>query len=139
MEAHRFGISEEIRDAMQNLAFAKMTKNDIVEELNRTNARLTETVQILQGDNDKLITMLGLCHTTNAGSVVDEKPDWFLEGYCWLHGFKVCLDHNRGNCGSPQSGHKKEANRANIMGGKMWNEKWDLQKQVTGQTSGVSR
>ena len=65
--------------------------------------------------------MLGLSHPTRSGAVSDDKPNWYPEGYCWLHGFKVCLDHNRGNCGIPRARHKKEANRANIMRGKMWN------------------
>ena len=77
----------------------------------RVNACLTDTVHNLQGDNYKLINMLGLCKPTNTGTFGDDKPNWDPEGYCWLHGFYVRLDHNIGNCDSPRPGHKKKVNR----------------------------
>ena len=89
MEAHGSGILKEIKYSMENLAFAAMTKNDIVEELTCVNARLTDTVRILQGDNAKLITMLGLCKPTNVGGVGDENrlgPGRVLL-VAWLQGF----------------------------------------------------
>ena len=107
MEARGYVVSEEIRNAMENIAFGAMTKNNIVEELTHANARITDTVHSLQGDNTKLITMMGLCQPTNAGTGGDDKLDWYLEGYCWPHGSKVRLDHNSGNFGSPQAGHKR--------------------------------
>ena len=76
MEARGYIISEEIKDAIENLAFAEMTNNDIVEELTHDNARLTDTVLSLQGDNFKLVTIFVLCKPTNLGGVGYDKPDW---------------------------------------------------------------
>ena len=103
MKAHGSGILEEIRDAMKNIVFESTTKNDIVEELTRAYVFLTDTVRSLQGYNNKLITMLVLCHPTNSGGIGYYRTDWDSEGYCWLYVFTVFLDHNSGNCGSSQA------------------------------------
>ena len=124
MEGRGSVILDYIKYSMENIAFAAMINNDTVEELACANARLTDTVQISQGDNYKYITMLGLCKPTNARDVCDNKPNYYPEGYCWLHGLKVCLDHNIVNCNIPQAGHKQEANRDNNIEGKKWNENW---------------
>ena len=73
MEACVYGILEEIKDARDNLALLAMTKNDIMEELTRVNDCLTDTVHNLQGENSKLINMLGLCKPTSTGTFGDDK------------------------------------------------------------------
>ena len=60
---------------MDNLVFAAMINNDIVEELACANARLTDTVQISQGDSSKLITMLGLFKPTKARAIGENKTN----------------------------------------------------------------
>ena len=37
--------------------------------------------------------------------------------YCWTHGYRVGNKHNSETCKNPAPGHKKEATRANTMGG----------------------
>jgi hypothetical protein len=40
-------------------------------------------------------------------------------GYCWSHGYHVCIGHSRMTCSEAATNpeHKKEATRANNMGG----------------------
>jgi hypothetical protein len=37
--------------------------------------------------------------------------------YCWTHGYKITNTHTSLSCNFPKQGHKREATRADNMGG----------------------
>jgi hypothetical protein len=39
------------------------------------------------------------------------------DNYCWTHGYKVANIHTSLRCNYPKHGHKREATKADIMGG----------------------
>jgi hypothetical protein len=44
--------------------------------------------------------------------------------YCWTHGYKVGNTHKSLSCNLPKQGHKREATRANNMGGSQASKEW---------------
>jgi hypothetical protein len=44
------------------------------------------------------------------------------DNYCWTHGCKIARNHTSENCLYPKSGHKREANKYNNMGGSQANK-----------------
>ena len=46
-------------------------------------------------------------------------------GYCWMHGYHVCIGHDIATCKDKGAGHKDGATWANTMGGSNNNKGWD--------------
>jgi hypothetical protein len=45
----------------------------------------------------------------------------YPNNYCWTHGYKVANTHTSLSCNFPKQGHKREATRADNMGGSQAN------------------
>jgi hypothetical protein len=97
-------------DAFANLTMAATADKDLLSTLTSTNATLTDQLR----DKDKLINSLQaqLRNTTTADTTSVKT------NYCWSHGTRVSKNQTSNNCQLPKEGHKKEATRANRMGGK---------------------
>jgi hypothetical protein len=103
---------------------------------NNSDKRLDDITTLLKQQANELKQVKGAMTSFKAtgegrtkGNTKAPPPD--PEGYCWTHGYKVAMNHNSGTCRCGISGHhlfdpnhKKEATRANNMGGSQKNKDW---------------
>ena len=129
---------ERLDDYLDNIANAATNEKAVLKELVATNAKQAETIST-QAQNIKSLThQVAKLHEqvnslkNKAGSNSSKPPtpptsEWapVKNGYCWSHGFRVAHNHSSLTCRFPNPGHKKEADRRDIMGGSTKNQGWD--------------
>jgi hypothetical protein len=143
-EKVREEIQDQLGSAFDNLAMAATAKNDTIDQMVNTIAKLTNTNATLTEQLKKALAATnkrkqaerenpggasggggtgGGAGGGGAGGGVKTWPEWCdPDAYCWTCGYKLRKNHNSANCrlaGNP--GHKKEATRRNTMSGSQLN------------------
>jgi hypothetical protein len=117
---HGYGhwVQEEDQENSTALAIATLAESAIQERtafaaISEVNTNLTKQLEIAL----KAITAMQTSQPTSNKTKPPRKEHKPHDGYCWSHGFHISAKHNSGTCKFPKTGHKKEANKDNMMGG----------------------
>jgi hypothetical protein len=111
-------MAEATIGALSNLATATASDRGVVAALTQANARLANQ---LDDNSNKLRELKALIkkERTDKRGQRSLNPSPII--YFWTHGYKVCITHTSLTCKLPKPGHKKEATRAENMGGSQAN------------------
>jgi hypothetical protein len=91
----------------------------VVAALTQANARLVKQLKDNSNELRELKALIKKEHTEKRGQrSFNPSPS----NYCWTHGYKVGITHTSLTCKLPKPGHKKEATRADNMGGSQANK-----------------
>jgi hypothetical protein len=103
---------------LANLATATETDRGVVATLTEANARLAKQLEKNTSELRDLKAILKKERTERRGQrTFNPSPN-----YCWTHGYKVANTHTSLSCNFPKQGHKREATRADNMGGSQANK-----------------
>ena len=100
--------------ALDNLENAAVQKNDTVEQLVISNLYLSASLAVRDTEIDRLLTVTTNLSTWGGGSGGNGSginsgkstgAPWYPIGYCWTHGFKVCVDHSSAMCNKHKDSH----------------------------------
>ena len=114
---------KEIADALEHLAMAANPDKSTITLLTEANAKFVQTVAELSATIAKLTLTPSAKVTTPPGKNPPTR-NWYANGYCWTHGFKVTVGHTSATCKSKGEVHQDESNRSNPKGGSTWNKNW---------------
>jgi hypothetical protein len=107
-------MAEATIGALANLATAKAAHRGVVAALTQTNSRLAKQLEDNSNELWELKALLKKESSENRGQrICNPSPS---NNY-WTRGYKVGSTHTRLTCKLPKPGHKREATRANNMGG----------------------
>jgi uncharacterized protein (DUF433 family) len=119
---HGANAAIDLTTALDHLALAATTDQEIVAKLTHANDQLPNTittlveqVQKLLAINANLVNKIGITITTTPpitstnGRKPFDQSSWEAKldskGYCWTHGYQVLMGHNSGNCKGKLGGH----------------------------------
>jgi hypothetical protein len=107
-------MAEATIGALANLATATAADRVVVAALTQANARLVKQLEDNSNELRELNALIKKERTDKRGQrSFNPSPI----NYCWTHGYKVGITHTSLTCKLPKPGHKKEATRADNMGG----------------------
>jgi hypothetical protein len=112
-------MAEATIGALANLATATAADRGVVVTLTQANARL---VKQLEENSNELLELKALIKKERAEKRGQRSFNPSPNNYCWTHGYKVGNTHTSLTCKLPKTGHKKEATRADNMGGSQANK-----------------
>jgi hypothetical protein len=104
--------------ALASLATATASDRGVVATLTEANARL---VKQLEDNSDELRELKALIKKERVEKRGQRSFNPYPNNYCWTHGCKVGNTHTSLSGNLPKQGHKREATRANKMGGSQAN------------------
>jgi hypothetical protein len=100
--------------SLANLATATASDQGVVAALAQANSRLTKQLENNSNELRELKASLKKERSEKRGQrSFNPSP----RNNCWTHGYKVGITHTSLTCKLPKPGHKKEATRADNMGG----------------------
>jgi hypothetical protein len=111
--------------ALANLATATSaatsTDRGVVATLTEVNTRLARQLEDRSKEVKEVKALLKKEHAERRGQrhVIPS-----ANNYCWSHGYKVAKSHTGQSCNFPKNGHKREATKANNMGGCQAKKEW---------------
>jgi hypothetical protein len=105
--------------ASVNLDTATAADQGVVATLTQANARL---VKQLEDNSNELRELKALIKKEITEKRGQRSFNPSTSNYCWTHGYKIGNIHTSLTCKLPKSGHKKEATRADNMGGSQANK-----------------
>jgi hypothetical protein len=112
-------MSEATIGALANLATATASDRGVVAALTQANARLVKQLEDNSNELRELKALIKKERTEKRGQrSFNPSPS----NYCWTHGYKVGSTHPSLTYKLPKQGHKKEATRADNMGGSQANK-----------------
>jgi hypothetical protein len=104
--------------SLANLATATAADRGVVAALMQANSRLAKKLEENSNELRELKALLKKERSEKRGQrSFNPSP----RNYCWTHGYKVGSTHTSLTCKLPKPGHKKEATRADNMGGSQAN------------------
>jgi hypothetical protein len=104
---------------LANLATATASDCGVVATLTEANARLVKQLEDNSNELRELKALIKKERTEKRGQrSFNPSPN----KYCWTHGYKVANTHTSLSCNFPKQGHKREATRADSMGGSQVNK-----------------
>jgi hypothetical protein len=107
-------MAEATIGSLSNLATATAADRGVVAALTQANSRLEKQLEDNSTELRELKALLKKEHSEKRGQrSFNPSPS----NYCWTHGYKVGSTHTSLTCKLPKPGHKKEATRADNMGG----------------------
>jgi hypothetical protein len=112
-------MAEATIGALANLATATAADRGVVAALTQANARL---VKQPEDNSNKLRELKALIKKELIEKLGQSSFNPSPRNYCWTHGYKVASTHTSLTCKLPKQGHKKEATRADNMGGSQANK-----------------
>jgi hypothetical protein len=99
---------------LANLATATAADRGVMETLTEANARLVKQLKDNSNELRELKALIKIERFEKRGQrSFNPSPN----NYCWTHGSKVANTHISLSCNFPKQGHKREATRADNMGG----------------------
>jgi hypothetical protein len=107
-------MAEATIGALANLATATAADRVVVATLTQANARL---VKQLEENSNYLRELKALIKKELTEKRGQHSFNPSPRNYCWTHGYKVDSTHTSLTCKLPKPGHKKEATRADNIGG----------------------
>jgi hypothetical protein len=111
-------MAEDTIGALANLAMATASDRGVVATLTEGNPHL---VKQLEDNSNKLRELKDLLKKERTEKRGQRSFNPSSSNYCWTHGYKVGSTHTSITCKLPKPGHKKEATRAESMGGSQAN------------------
>jgi hypothetical protein len=112
-------MAEATIGSLANLATATAADRGVVAALTQANARL---VKQLKDNSNELRELKALIKKERNEKRGQRSFNPSSRNYCWTHGYKVGSTHTSLTCKLPRPGHKKEATRADNMGGSQANK-----------------
>jgi hypothetical protein len=112
-------MAEATIGALANLATATAADRGVVAALTQANAPLVKQLEDNSNELRELKALIKKERTENRGQ---RSFNPSLSNYFWTHGYKVGNTHTSLTCKLPKPGHKKEATRADNMGGNQANK-----------------
>jgi hypothetical protein len=111
-------MAEATIGALANLATATAADRGVVAALTQANSRLAKQLEENSNELRELKALLKKERSEKRGQrIFNPSPS----NYFWTHGYKVGSTHTSLTCKLPKPGHKKEATRADNMGGSQAN------------------
>jgi hypothetical protein len=111
-------MAEATTGALSNLATATAADRGVVAALTQANSRLVKQLEDNSNELRVLTALLKKEHSEKRGQrSFNPSP----RNYCLTHGYKAGSTHTGLTCRLPRPGHKKEATRADNMGGNQAN------------------
>jgi hypothetical protein len=114
-------MAEETIVSSANLTTATAADRGVVATLTEANARLAKQ---LEDNSNKLRELKALIKKERTERRVQRSFNPSPKKYCWTHGYKVANTHTSLSCNFHKHGHKREATRADNMGGIQANKEW---------------
>jgi hypothetical protein len=114
-----FQMAEDTIGALANLARATAADRGMVATLTESNARL---VKQLEDNSNELRELKALLKKERIEKRGQHSFNPSPNNYCWTHGSKVGNTHTSLSFNFPKKGHKREATRADNMGGSQANK-----------------
>jgi hypothetical protein len=111
-------MAEATIGALANLATATAVDRGVVAALTQANSRL---VKHLEENSNELRKLKALLNKERSEKRSQPGFNSSPRNYCWTHGYKVGSTHTSLTCKLPKPGHRKEATRADTMGGSQAN------------------
>jgi hypothetical protein len=111
-------MAEATIGALSNLATATAADRGVVTALTQANSRLAKQ---LEDNSNELRELKALLKKERSEKRGQRSFNPSPSNYCWTHGYKVGSTHTSLTCKLPKPGHKKEATRAENMGGSQAN------------------
>jgi hypothetical protein len=112
-------LAEATIGALANLATATAADRGVVATLTEANARL---VKQLEDNSTELRELKALIKKEIVEKCGQQSFNPSPNNYFWTHGYKVGNTHTSLTCKLPKLGHKREATRADNMGGSQANK-----------------
>jgi hypothetical protein len=112
-------MAEATIGALANLATATSTDRGIVATLTEANSRLARQ---LEDRSNKLKEIKALLKKERADRKGQRTFNPSPDNYFWMHGYKMANSHTNQSCNYPKNGHKREATKADNMGGSQANK-----------------
>jgi hypothetical protein len=114
-----YQMAEATIGALVNLATATAADRGVVATLTEANARLFKQIEDNSNELQELKDLIKKERFEKRGQgSFNPSPN----NYCWTHGYKVANTHTSLSCNFPKQGHKREATRADNMGGSQANK-----------------
>jgi hypothetical protein len=111
-------IAEATIGALANLATSTATDRGFVATLTEANSRLARKLEDRSNELKEIKALLKKERSERKGKgTFNPSPD----NYFWTHGYKVADSHTIQSCNYPKHGHKREATKADNMGGSQSN------------------
>jgi hypothetical protein len=111
-------MAEDTIGALTNLATATAADRGVVAALTQANYCLTKQ---LEDNSVELRELKALLNKERSERRYQRSFNPSPSNYCWTHGYKVGSTHTSLTCKLPKPDHKKEATRADNMGGSQAN------------------
>jgi hypothetical protein len=111
-------MTEATIGALANLTTVTATDHGVVAALTEANSRLTKTIEDRSNELKEIKALLKMERADRKGQI-NFNPS--LDNFCWTHGYNVANSHTRQSCNYPKHGHKREATKADNMGGSQAN------------------
>jgi hypothetical protein len=105
--------------ALANFATGTASDRDVVAALRQANSRLAKQ---LEDNSNELWEISALLKKERSEKRGQRSFNPSPSTYCWTHAYKVGSTHTSLTCKLPKPGHKKEATRADNMGGSQTNK-----------------
>jgi hypothetical protein len=112
-------MAEATIGALANLATATAADRGVVATLTEANACL---VKQLEDNSNELRELKALIKKERFEKCGQRSFNPSPSNYCWTHGYKVANTHTSLSCSCPKQGHKRDATRADNMGGSQANK-----------------
>jgi hypothetical protein len=112
-------LSEATIGDLANLATETAADRGVVATLTEANARL---VKQLEDNSNELRELKALIRKDRGEKRGQRSFNPSPNNYCWTNGYKVGNTHTSLSCNLLKKGHKREATRANKMGGSQTNK-----------------
>jgi hypothetical protein len=112
-------LAEATIGALANLTMVTAADRGVVATLTEANARL---VKQLEDNSNELRELKALIKKERVEKRGQRTFDPSPNNYCWTRGYKVGNTHTSLSCKLPKPGHKREATRADNMGGSQANK-----------------
>jgi hypothetical protein len=112
-------LAEATIGALANLATATAADRGVVATLTEANTRLVKQLEDNSNELRELKALIKKERVEKRGQRSFNPPP---NTYCWTHGYKVGNTHTSLTCKLPKPGHKREATRADNMGGSQANK-----------------
>jgi demethoxyubiquinone hydroxylase (CLK1/Coq7/Cat5 family) len=111
-------MAEATIGALANLATATAADRGVMAALTQANAHLANQLEENSNELRELKALIKKERTEKRGQRSSNPSP---RNYCWTHGYKVGSTHTSLTCKLPKQGHKKEATRADNIGGSQAN------------------
>jgi hypothetical protein len=112
-------LAEATIEALSNLATETAADRGVVATITEANACLVKQLEDKSNELQELKALLRKERVEKSGQrSFNPSP----KNYFWKHGYKVGNTHTSLSCNLPKQGHKREATRANNMGGSQANK-----------------